>query len=221
MKKIIIQVFAFLLLWDYSACAENFSSVTNLIAQNKYEEAIQILEPLAQAENGDAQNRLGEIYHLGAKSLRDYTKAKDLYIKAVKNKNGEAANHLARMYMNGEGVNRSAKKAIDWYKQGMLLGSIAAERNYYHTQNNAFYYVLDKALMDDSEALFAAASLYHFGGEGIQPNIKRAFDWYNKAFSLGHKEAATRLGRMYMNGESVPKDPLKAKEWYKKGSTKI
>ena len=125
MKKIIIKVFAFLLLWDYSACAENFSSVTNLIAQNKYEEAIQILEPFAQAENGDAQNQLGEIYHFGSKSLRDYTKAKDLYVKAVKNNNGEAATRLGRMHMNGEGVSKDPLKA----KESRYTGE--KKKNYY------------------------------------------------------------------------------------------
>lgn len=118
MKKIMVQVSAFLLLWNYSVYAESLSSVANLIAQNKYEEAIQILEPLAQAENGDAQNQLGEIYHFGSQSLRDYTKAKDLYVKAVKNNNGEAANHLARMYMNGEGVSKDPLKAKEWYSKG-------------------------------------------------------------------------------------------------------
>ena len=113
-----VQVSAFLLLWNYSVYAESLSSVAKLIAQNKYEEAIQILEPFAQAENGDAQNQLGEIYHFGSKSLRDYTKAKDLYVKAVKNNNGEAATRLGRMHMNGEGVSKDPLKAKEWYSKG-------------------------------------------------------------------------------------------------------
>lgn len=155
--------------------------IESLIRIKQYEQAIPLLESLAAQENNEAQNKLGEIYHFGPPGIMDYNKARELYLKAVSGGNGEAANHLGRIYMNGEGVKQDVTKAEYWYKKGMELGDVGAERNYYFSKKNPFYYVLDKTFEGDSEACLIAAQLYQSGGIGIESDEKKANEFRKKA----------------------------------------
>ena len=92
--------------------------------------ALEILIPVAnQTNNGLLQNKIGELYHF-KEAIQDFDKAKEWYLKAVKNGNGEAANHLGRLYLNGEGVTKDYSAALDWYRKGMELGDPYAKENY-------------------------------------------------------------------------------------------
>lgn len=165
---------AFMSLPLMAALPENIDS---LMRAEQYEKAISLLEPLAAQGNAEAQNRLGEAYHFSGSNLRDYKKAKEWYLKAVEKGNGEAANHLGRIYLNGEGVKKDPSKAEYWYKKGMDLGNMPAEINYYNSKDNAFFYVLQRALEGDPQACQIVARLYRTGGMGITKNEKKAEYW--------------------------------------------
>lgn len=189
------------------------SAVDTLMAEKKYTEALDVLESSAKKGDAEVQNKLGELYHFGPEDVRNFTKAKEWYLRAVEAGSGEAANHLGRLYTNGEGVEKNLNKATYWYQKGMSLGSDIAERNYYSSSQNSFYFVLDRAMLGDPEALFVAASFYHFGGVGIRADLKKAHKLYEKSSLLGFQEASKRLAQMYLNGEGVKADSAKAKQW--------
>ena len=87
----------------------------------------------------------------------------------------------------------SPEKASYWYEQGMLLGDVVSERNYYFSKNNPFFFVLDKTIKNDPEAIIVAADFYYFGGPGIRKDKDRASLLYKRASSLGNKKADIRL----------------------------
>jgi len=70
----------------------------------------------SQKTKGFTLNAIGTMYHFGAGVKVDYSRAKDLYERALEYGNGEAANHLARLYANGEGVERNEARAREYYK---------------------------------------------------------------------------------------------------------
>lgn len=183
----------FMIFWSLPLMAALPEEIETLIQKEQYEKAIALLEPLAAKGNNEAQNKLGEIYQLGHPDYIDYSKARELYLKAVNGGNGDAANHLGRIYTNGEGVKPDEAKATYWYKKGMELGDVYAERNYYHSIRNPFYYVLDKAIAYDPEACFVVAQFYQNGGIGIVKDKKKANEYRKKAAQLGYKSNIENL----------------------------
>ena len=63
---------------------------------------------------------------------------------------------------------------------------------------------------DDPMALTDFANMYRIGGYGLQQDVMRAVDLYERAAELGLKEAHLRLGYMYDEGEDIEKDTAKA-----------
>ena len=56
------------------------------------------------------------------------------------------------------------------------------------------------------------------GGGGVPHDIKKAFEWYEKAAEQGMPKAELRIGVMYYFGNGVPKDVSKAAKWYEKAA---
>jgi uncharacterized protein len=51
-------------------------------------------------------------------------------------------------------------------------------------------------------------------GQGTDPDLKAAFDWYFKAAQQGVADAYFALGQIYSRGEVVAKDPAQAYAWF-------
>ncbi len=51
-------------------------------------------------------------------------------------------------------------------------------------------------------------------GQGTDPDLKKAFDWYLKAAQQGVADAYFALGQIYSRGEIVNKDPVQAYAWF-------
>jgi len=98
--------------------------------------------------------------------------------------------------------------------------SIAKKLIKENQQQNALDILLPLAEQNNAEAQNLVGELYHFGGEGLLVDFQKAHTWYLKAFQNGNGEAANHLGRLYLNGEGVPKDPQEAIKWYKQSMLK-
>lgn len=55
-------------------------------------------------------------------------------------------------------------------------------------------------------------------GIGVEKNVKKAFEFCEKAANQGHSEAQYELGRMYKDGRCVKKNYKKAFEFYEKAA---
>ena len=73
---------------------------------------------------------------------------------------------------------------------------------------------------DDPQSLFLSAKRYH-DGDGMAQNFIKAHRLYEKAATLGNKNAQINLGYMYFVGEGVPQDYKIAREWYLQASDTI
>jgi TPR repeat protein len=51
-------------------------------------------------------------------------------------------------------------------------------------------------------------------GQGTDPNVDSAFDWYMQAARQGVPDAYFALADMYKKGISVAKDPVQAYAWF-------
>jgi len=58
------------------------------------------------------------------------------------------------------------------------------------------------------------ASIYFWGGHGVQQDAARAAQWYRKAADHGNALAQARLGLMYEHGYGVPRYAVMARMWF-------
>jgi TPR repeat protein len=72
---------------------------------------------------------------------------------------------------------------------------------------------------NDPETLFQQARAL-LRGEGVKKDAAQAFKLMQSAADLGHGDAMGGLGYFYSQGISVPKEPAKAIEWFRKGAEK-
>ena len=72
---------------------------------------------------------------------------------------------------------------------------------------------------NDPEAMFQQARAL-LRGDGVKKDAAQAFKLMQSAADLGHADAMGGLGYFYSQGISVPKDPEKALEWFRKGAEK-
>ena len=112
--------FAFLL----SACGRSdYETATDLYKQGDYQAAFDILLPLAESGDAQAQNTLGVMYENEDGIGQDYIKAFEWYQKAAEQEWVEAQYQMGLMYQNGLGVEENPTEAAVWYLK-------AAEQNF-------------------------------------------------------------------------------------------
>jgi uncharacterized protein len=112
-----------------------------------YQQAIQLLQPLAAQGNADAQANLGSIYREGLGVPQDYTEALRLFLRAAEQNNPQALSALGSMYYNGQGVTTDFDEAVKWYQRGAERGSVVAQ-----TAMGLMYFMGERVTKDYVEA---------------------------------------------------------------------
>ncbi len=77
--------------------------------------------------------------------------------------------------------------------------------------------LMEKVKQYEPDAMLELALMIMKGETGDMFSIKEAIMLLEEAASLGELEAYTQLGNMFYDGEIVPRDALKAREYYIKG----
>ena len=152
----------------------------------------------AGAKNETAMRRLAIKYMGGTRLGRDFAKAKEL-IESVLEKDPEdvyASRLLARMYRDGIGISENPELAKKWYLSpiGTLNRNAEAE---------------DMNDMDD-------LADYYKNGWGVEKDLKRAIDLYEKPASSGIAASMSSLNRIYRFNATGADDVEKADEWARK-----
>lgn len=186
---------------------------------------------VAGAENGEINSiiRLGKI----AEEKKDYEEAESIYLKIANTKNAELIYNLVRIYFK----QNKREKILEWQekllneKQIMGLNSEIIkniefmlgnekDRKYVELINQGNE-LLEKKDYGNAQKLFLEAAQYNERGYlslaksyYVAGNGEKAKDTYEKAYSLGVKEAAYELGKYF---DMVEENEKEAEKWYKIG----
>jgi TPR repeat protein len=145
-----------------------------------------------------------QAFQTGAQALRagDTKAALDALEYAARNGEVTALWKLGRMYADGDGVKQNDLRAFDYFRT--LADSHADE-----TPGTRPAVFVAKA--------FVAIGGYYLTGipnSDVKPDAVHAREmfWYAASY-FGDPDAQYRLGRMYLDGQGIAKDPKQARRW--------
>ena len=156
---------------------------------SNFAEAFELLLPLAQTENLEAQKMIAYMYGVGQGVKMDISQAVKWYLPSAKQGDVIAQNNLATFLLH-----QNPEEAIKW-----LLA--AAEQNFPFAQE----------VLGD---IYSGQLNLSTNIEKKYKDYTKAFHWYSKAAKKGFPISCHRLGEMYANGQGVIKDNQKALEYY-------
>jgi uncharacterized protein len=162
---------------------------------SEFERAYEILMPLAQAGEIEAQKVIAGMYVTGRGVERDIIKAIHWY-RPVAEQGDPIAQHNLAMFLLSENLG----EAIQW-----LL--VSAKQDFPFAQ---------KALGD----IYSGEISFSSKIEESFINFNEAVNWYRKAATGGFLSACHRLGEIYAYAQGVEKDEKQASEWFRKAATK-
>ncbi|MWN91322.1 hypothetical protein GQ597_11505 [Gilliamella sp. Pra-s65] len=214
---------------------------TKCLPLKKDEANIAICTKLADKGEATAQNNLGEIYYQDALLHKGYhTKARLLFEKAAAQGLAKAQYNLGAMYRDEF---NNFPVALSWFEKAAAQGDLDAQnsigyiyengsggkppRNYFFDENGknadpdlpyieAKFAPYEFQLPSDpySRAIYPMSEF----GQGVEPDLAKAIEWYQKAANKGHALAQTNLAYFYLFGIGVEKDEKQAFELYQKAA---
>lgn len=129
MKKwLICSMTALLLHWGIVK-ADSFGDAGVAYVKGDFAQVVNLLRPLAEKGNPEAQYKLGVMYDQGQGVAQDYQEASKWYrLSAVQGKSGAQYN-LGVMYAKGQGVDKDYVRSYIWL-------SLAAAHGFTEAQND-------------------------------------------------------------------------------------
>ncbi|MGB6300323.1 MAG: tetratricopeptide repeat protein [Rivularia sp. (in: cyanobacteria)] len=101
----------------------NLSAGLTAFEAKDYVKAFELLKPLAEQGNAEAQCIIGSIYDLGLGLESNALEAVKWYKKSASQGYGVASNNLGTIYYSGkEGIVRNRAKASEWYQKARQQG---------------------------------------------------------------------------------------------------
>ncbi len=210
-----------------------------LYDKSEFVAAYEILLPMAEQGNAQAQFFLGKMYRYGLGKPIDAKRAQKWFDQAIKNDvvgimkkaarqgDSSAQSNLGVMYYEGLGVDRDPQSAAHWNQQSAEQGYAIGQSNYAaqllhgigvekNPEQAAFWY--EKAAQQDyAQAQNALAALY-FSGDGVSRDYAKAKQWFERAASNGFIAAKVGLGSLYLDGLGVEKNPARAEQLYREAA---
>lgn len=211
----------------------------SLYDKSEFVAAYEILLPMAEQGNAQAQFFLGKMYRYGLGKPADAKRAQKWFDLAIKNdvvnimkkeaRQGVASaqSNLGVMYYEGLGVDRDPQVAAVWNQQSAEQGYAIGQSNYAaqllhgigvqkNAEQAAFWY--EKAAQQDyAQAQNALATLY-FSGDGVARDYQKALQWFERAAANGFVAAKVGLGNLYLDGLGVEKNPAGAEKLYREAA---
>lgn len=148
-----------------------------------YRNAFDYFQDGAALGNASAMYYLGLMFENGNWIQRDYLKAEEWYEKAAKSGNSDASKKLSALRNNVDYLLRAGVKN---YK----------ERNY----QKALYYFQKAAEQNESNAM-CYLGVMCFNGYGVEKDVMKAAEWYEKSAKLGNATASTNLANLQESHE--------------------
>ena len=179
----------------------------------------------AQAGDVVAMCNAGMSYKDGEGVEQDYVAALAWYMRAAERGNADAMNEVGDMYYFGNGVEKDYSIAKEWFEKAIMAGNetplmpLGTIYYYWDDFDKAMEFYLQATKDDNPYQHIAEArigDLYWIGG-GVEQDMAKAAEWYEKSAAHGYSTAMVSLGDLYRDGDgNVKQDLAKAKEWYEK-----
>ena len=101
----------------------NLSAGLAAFEAEDYVKAFELLKPMGEKGNAEAQCLIGNMYDLGLGRESNALKAVKWYKKSAEQGYGVASNNLGTIYYSGrEGIVRNRAKASEWYQKARQQG---------------------------------------------------------------------------------------------------
>ena len=142
---------------------------------------------IGSAESGfaEAQKYLAKLFFEGDRTIKSETLSVLFWSEVAKQDVASAIYNLGTCYYNGKGVTRNPERAFELYKKS--------------------------ADMMFPMAIFEVGNAYEKGFDGVvEPDYKKAIEYYEKGIELGNADCMNNLAMMYMVGKGVRKNRKKA-----------
>jgi serine/threonine protein kinase len=108
----------------------SYDEAITLYKAKRFDEALPLLQILADQGSARAQNKMGECYYNANGVGYDEKKALEWFVKAAKNGNADAFANLGECYELGNGVKQNLDKAAKWYRKAAVQGNTDAKEKY-------------------------------------------------------------------------------------------
>lgn len=188
-----------------------------------YDEAFNILEPLAEDGNSEAQKMLGIMYDYGHGVTANSEKALYWYLLSAEQGHPAVQYQVGAKYFRGDGVKQNYQEAAKWWEQAANGGQVDAQFNlglmYFRglsiepDDERAAFLFSQAAEQGHGHAQYSLAVMYAFG-RGVDKDYAQALQWFQKSADQGIGQAQFNLGVFYENGYGVEKDIDEALKWY-------
>jgi TPR repeat protein len=171
--------------------ADDYTLGRDAYIEQKYDTALSLWLPLAEAGDMRAQFSLGALYYEGAGVEQDYEVSAGWFRAAADQGFAPAQFNLGNAYKHGQGVAQSDIEATKWWR-------LAAEQGF-------------------APAQFNIGTQYYFG-RGVPEDQEEGLRWYRRAATNGHERARQLLetAQLSVSPDGDPDGPgldLKREEW--------
>ena len=161
------------------AIADEWDEATAAYEAGRYQEAIQLMTPLAEAGMAQAQSTLAHIYSFGHGTAIDDAAAYDWMLRAAEQGDAGAQSKLGQLYLLGQGVEKDEAQALYWI-------SLAADQY-------------------EPAALYNLATMT-MHGIGMEADPAAGINLYYAAITLDEPNSIYALSQVYMEGKYEPAD---------------
>lgn len=216
-----------LLFFPVSVPAQNLEEGQAAYQAQDYQKALQILKPLAEQGNSQAQAMLGLMYDNGHGVDKDPAVAFKWYLKAAGQGIPVVQHDVGVKYFQGTGVAQNYQEAAKWWEQAANAGLTDSQFNlglmYYRGLGMNIDYPKASGLFRQAadaghgQAQYSLAVMYAFG-QGMDKDYTEALTWFRKSAAQGVPQAEFNLGMFYENGYGLDKDLDIARQWYKRAA---
>jgi len=174
--------------------AQNLAKSKGMRAHKRGEfaAAIELLRPIAETGDPEAQNAVGEMLTDGKGGVTiDEIEAAAWFRKAAMQGYAPGQVNLGLMLEVGQGVIRDQAEASRWYRRAALDGFAEGQHN--------------------------LARLYETG-KGVPLDIGQAVFWYAKAVNQNFAPSQYAYGLMHRDGIGVPRNPAEALRLFRRAA---
>ena len=234
--RVCISAIAALLITINASKANSFEDGVAAIKKGNYQNALEILLPLAKQGHPNAQAEVGSLYSLGRGTTKNENQATKWYLLAAKGGHAGAQVAVAFRYIFGTGpLLQDYALAAKWLQeaanQGDARGQLQLGHHYAngllapHIPQNfseAARWYLKAANQNNIYAQYSLANSYK-SGRGVPQSYVRAYMWYNLAAASAAAQNADGLSEVYaeyrekisvyLNADDIAKAQRLAREW--------